>query len=62
MIIEHKSYSLKNVSDKVKQIIHAIDNHTSGCKMVYGRAIPYVVDTWNNINPNYDFLDEFYTA
>ena len=45
MIIEHKSYYLKKVSDKLMQLIHAIDKHTSDCKMLCGRAIPYVVDT-----------------
>ena len=62
MIIEHKSYYLKKFSDKLMQLIHAIDKHTSDCKMLCGRAIPYVVDTWKNIHLNSDFFDEFSTA
>ena len=61
VIIANKSDALKNVPDKVKRLIHAIDNHPSGCKMTFNINLPYVVHTLKKIHFNSNLFDEFST-
>ena len=47
LILDHKSDSIKNVPQLVKQHIHEIDLHTKYYVMTCNRAISYIANTLN---------------
>ena len=45
VILDHESDNLKNVSDKMKKLIHSINKNYIGYAMMCNIAIPYAVKT-----------------
>ena len=61
VVLYHEYNALNILPDKVKQLIQAIFNHSSDHLITCNSDIPYVVNTLNKNNLNYNLFCEFST-